>query len=121
MKKTIALVAAGLLAFTLTGCAGQFDLFQKAYTSCGTPAGVSVEDNGTSIVIDGRGQDFYSSGADWFDSVCILQQIGAPNYVQSNMETTNSLMGRQTATVYGIDISWSYHPDNGMDIVIHKK
>jgi len=79
-----------------------------------------VSDEGKSITIDGYGEDDYS-GADLYDTVCVLDAIKTPEYVISNMETTNSLMGRQSAT-FGdnIDVSWSYHPDNGLDIVIHK-
>jgi len=78
-----------------------------------------VSDEGKSITIDGYGEDDYS-GADLYDTVCVLDAIKTPEYVISNMETTNSLMGRQSATFDGIDISWSYHPDNGLDIVVHK-
>jgi hypothetical protein len=120
MKKTIALVAAGLLAFTLTGCAGQFDTFQKAYESCGTPSGVSVSDNGTTISIDTIGETDYS-GASFSDAVCIINALKTPTYIMDNMDTTNSLMGRQTDSFNGIDVSWSYHPDNGLQVVYHKK
>ncbi len=120
MKKLIAIAGVSLLMVGLTGCAGKFDTFQKAYETCGSPAGIRVSDEGKSITIDGYGEDDYS-GADLYDTVCVLDAIKTPEYVISNMETTNSLMGRQSAT-FGdnIDVSWSYHPDNGLDIVIHK-
>lgn len=120
MKKILGIVAASALAFSLTGCAGKFDTFQKAYDTCGAPEGITVSDEGKTITINGIGEDDYS-GAGLYDTVCVLDAIKTPEYVISNMETTNSLMGRQSAT-FGdnIDVSWSYHPDNGLDIVIHK-
>lgn len=120
MKKLIAVVGTALLMVGLTGCAGSFDLFQKAYSSCGSPSGIQVSDGGKTITIDGNGEYEYT-GANIADTACVLYAIDTPTYVITNMDTTNSLMGRQTAT-FGdkIDISWSYHPDNGLDIVIHK-
>lgn len=119
MKKTIALVASGVLALTLTGCAG-FNTFQKAYDTCGAPAGITVSDGGKSLIIDGKGEEDYS-GAEIYNTVCVLTEVKVPSYIISNMETTNSLMGRQSDEFDGIAISWSYHPNNGLDIVINKK
>jgi hypothetical protein len=120
MKKLFAVTAASLLLVSLTGCAGSFDLFQKAYESCGTPTGVSVSDEGKTISIDTVGETDYS-GADFADAVCIINAVKTPSYILDNMDTTNSLMGRQTDTFDGIDVSWSYHPDNGLQVVYHKK
>lgn len=120
MKKLLGIVAATLLAFTLTGCAGKFDTFQKAYDKCGSPEGITISDEGKTIVINGLGDEEYY-GAELYDVICIVNAVQTPDYIIGNMETTNSMMGRQTDT-FGdnIDVSWSYHPDNGLDIVYHK-
>jgi hypothetical protein len=34
------------------------------------------------------------------------------------MEGTRALDGRQTQTADGYSYTWSYHPDNGLDIII---
>ena len=124
MKKLLAALGAGALLISLTGCGTPppppFLLFQKAYDTCGTPSGVTVSDEGTTITIDGNG-DYQSYGADIYDIACVLSEVNTPTYIISNMDTTNSLMGRQTASFDGIDVSWSYHPDNGLDIVLHKR
>ncbi len=118
------IVAAGIVlvvsTMSLTGCAGKFDTFQKAYDKCGSPSGIRISDEGKTISIDGNGEYEYS-GADLSDIACVLYAIEIPDYVISNMDSTNSLMGRQTAN-FGddIDVSWSYHPDNGLDVVVHK-
>lgn len=120
MKKISAIVLTVACVFVLSGCAGKFDTFQKAYDKCGSPSGIRVSDQGKTISIDGNGEYEYS-GADISDIACVLYAIEIPDYVISNMDSTNSLMGRQTAT-FGdkIDVSWSYHPDNGLDVVVHK-
>lgn len=119
MKKLIAIAGTALLLVGLTGCAG-FDTFQKAYDTCGTPAGITVSDGGKSLIIDGKGEEDYS-GAEIYNTVCVLTEVKVPSYIISNMETTNSLMGRQSDEFDGIAVSWSYHPNNGLDIVINKK
>jgi hypothetical protein len=119
MKKLITIAGAAALTMTLTGCAGSFDTFQKAYDTCSSPSGITVSDGGKTLIIDGMNE--YYIGATISDTVCVLNAVELPSYIRSNMETTNSLMGRQSDT-FGdkIDVSWSYHPDNGLDIVIHK-
>lgn len=123
MKKLIALLGAFLLLVSVTGCGSPtpppFLLFEKAYDTCGTPSGITVSDGGTTITIDGNGE-YQTYGADIYDIACVLSEVNTPSYITSSMDTTNSLMGRQTASFDGIDVSWSYHPDNGLDIVLHK-
>jgi hypothetical protein len=123
MKKT-KIVAAGIVSVVavlgLTGCAGSFDLFQKAYESCGTPSGVSVSDNGTTISVDTMGQEEYS-GASYESLVCVINAVGTPSYVNDNIMNVRAIDGRQSDEFNGIVVSYSYHPDNGMDIVFHKK
>jgi hypothetical protein len=120
MKKLFAIAGASLLLVSLAGCAWQFDAFQKAYDTCGAPAGITVSDGGKSLIINGMGEEDYS-GSTIYSTACVLGEIGTPSYILSNMETTNSLMGRQSDTFDGIDVSWSYHPDNGLDVVVNKK
>jgi hypothetical protein len=119
MKKLIAIAGTALLLIGLTGCVGSFDTFQKAYDTCGSPAGITVSDGGKSLIINGMGEDYV--GATIYDTACVLGKIGTPSYILSNMETTNSLMGRQSAEFDGIEVSWSYHPDNGLDVIANKK
>ena len=119
MKKLITIAGASLLLVSLTGCVGSFDTFQKAYDTCLTPTGITVSDGGKTLIINGMGEDSY--GATIYDTSCVLNAIGTPSYILSSMETTNSLMGRQSDTFDDINVSWSYHPDNGLDVVVNKK
>lgn len=119
MKKTIAIAGTALLLVGLTGCAG-FDTFQKAYETCGSPSGITVSDAGKTLSVNTKGEEDYS-GATYSDMVCIINAVDTPSYILSNMETTNSLMGRQSDEFNDIEVTWSYHPNNGMNIVFHKK
>jgi hypothetical protein len=37
------------------------------------------------------------------------------------MDKTRALDGMQREVFDTFDVSWSYHPDNGLDIVIHEQ
>ena len=119
MKKLLAITGTSLLLVSLTGCAGSFDLFQKAYSSCGSPTGVSVSDEGKTISVDTMGEEEYS-GASYGDLVCIINAVGTPTYIYDGIMSVRAMDGRQTQEFDDFTVSYSYHPDHGMDIVFHK-
>ena len=109
-----------MLAVSLTGCIGQFDGFTKAYDTCAEPVGVSLSDEGKTISVDGAGNDDWT-GATYGSVVCIIREVGTPDYINTNIMSTRALDGRQTAEFDGIVVSYSYHPDSGLNLVFHKK
>lgn len=119
MKKITATIGVAVLALSLTGCAG-FSTFQDAQAACGSPDGVRVSDNGTTLTLDMMGEEEWS-GANLSDVECIIRQVGVPEYIKNAIWVTRALDGRQTDEFDGITISWSYHPDNGLDLLLHKK
>lgn len=40
-----------------------------------------------------------------------------PDYIYQRMLKTNALQGRQEATVNGINVSWTYHPNKGLEAI----
>jgi hypothetical protein len=84
-------------------------------SATGTP-GIELGDGGTTLVVDHKGEDDYT-GATTVDLFCIISALEAPSSVTSHMQQTTSMDGRQTETWNGITVSWSYHPDRGMDSV----
>jgi hypothetical protein len=60
-------------------------------------------------------------GAGYGDVLCLINAVETPSYIVSAIESTRALDGRQHDEFDGIDVSWSYHPDSGLDIVYHKK
>ena len=47
--------------------------------------------------------------------VCTLKELDGPDSVMSKMESTTALMGRQSDDWDDYEVSWSFHPDNGLD------
>jgi hypothetical protein len=74
---------------------------------------LSLEDDDTTIVIDTRSK--YGDPAGY---LCVLDQLDVPSSITAQMDRTTALMGVQDATQDGLDFSWSYHPDNGVNMVI---
>lgn len=89
---------------------------KDAYDSCwksGIGQTVQLGDGGTSIIVD-TGSEYGS-----VDSVvCIMDEIETPQSVVAQVSSTTALMGVQEAEHDGFEYSWSYHPDNGLNMVI---
>jgi len=94
---------------------------QAALESCAdTYSGhIEVLDDGKTLSIDGKGEEH--QGATFTEIDCVLSAIPVPSYVTSRMDQTRALDGMQREKFDTYDISWSYHPDNGLDIVIHEQ
>ena len=90
--------------------------FHDAMSNCDVidASGFTLAEDNQSLVFDGSGKTDYIGG-DFSDLVCVLNELKAPSTVESRMLSTNSLMGVQNAEWDGITVSWSYHPDNGLD------
>ena len=52
----------------------------------------------------------------------INQDLGLPESLYEDMTHTNSLMGKQSETFekQGLIVTWSYHPDNGLEVQYKK-
>jgi hypothetical protein len=89
---------------------------QAAYMTCtGRDVGdtLSLEDDGGTIVVD--------TGSEYGDPTgmaCVLNELDTPSSITAQMDRTTSMMGVQEAEDDGIEYSWSYHPDNGVNMVI---
>lgn len=132
-KKPVVVGAAGLAAGVLIGLAlGLFVIptlgdspatdelspIVLAADACGTDrvSGITLGDDGRSITMDSEGEE--SSGASLDDVACVLRELDVPDSVISKFDSTRALDGGQQATWDDLDASWTYHPDDGLDIVI---
>ena len=89
------------------------ELLKSAYNKC-LGDGATLSNDGLSLTIDGDGEyDFLSV----FDVESVIKTLKLPDSLKTKMEITNSLMGRQTETYENIKVSWSYHPNNGLDAI----
>lgn len=76
--------------------------------------GTSLSSDKKSIMVDSDGKfDFDATE----DVMVIIDYLGLPDSLFDEMCQTNALMGRQTETYDCYEVSWSYHPDNGLDVV----
>ena len=76
---------------------------------------VEVGDNGHTLTIDGAG--LYGRPR-YMEVVCVLTELGAPDSVLSQMDATRALDGMVSGEWDGYHAVWTYHPDNGLWIVI---
>ena len=51
---------------------------------------------------------------------CINEKLAFREVVADRMEQTRSLDGTQTGTYGGVTVSWSYHPDSGMQVLYER-
>lgn len=90
----------------------------------------SIGDDGATLILDGAGDDDRSrvgskgtvvtaKGKLEIEEIgCALGGVDAPDSVVSMMEGTRAMDGRQTQDAGGYSYTWTYHPDNGLDIII---
>ena len=51
----------------------------------------------------------------------VNEKLGFPNSLYDDMLSTTALMGRQTEENRKFVVSWSYHPDTGLEVKYEKK
>jgi hypothetical protein len=121
----VALLAAGGVGFALgrsssgpspseaaEAASAQESRLNSAFAACesrDSDKTLSLEDDGATIVID-TGSEY----GDPFGMDCVLTELGTPQSIQAEMGRTTALMGEHE----GLTFSWSYHPDNGVNMVI---
>jgi hypothetical protein len=71
------------------------------------------------MYLNGEGKE--SSGMNVFFQVCILEELEVPDSVFDRISNTNSTMGVQEASWDNFEMSWTYHPDNGLNVSVDLK
>lgn len=91
--------------------------FVPAVRDCTSSSYASLGDSGYSVVLDGQGAKD-SGGLDMTDIACILKKLNVPDSVIAQMDSTRALDGMQKASWGRFSASWTYHPDNGMNVIL---
>jgi hypothetical protein len=92
--------------------------FEVAFEQAGvTSQYITVEDGGTSIIVDGPPDDT-NTNTFYPDLAALLTALDVPAYVVDQIDSTSSLQGLREASWNGIEAQWSYHPDNGLDLTL---
>lgn len=82
--------------------------------------GIEVLDDGAALYFDMEGEDSDSGTGTWDDYECLLDELGAPESLAMKMGDTSANDGKQTDEFDGFEITWSYHPDNGLDFIVEE-
>lgn len=93
----------------------------EAVRGCGLTEqeGIDLGDEDQSLTMDSESyKAIYQEGADDAQIGCVLRALHMPDSVKSRMDNTRALDGRQSAEWDEFAASWSYHPDNGTNVVI---
>jgi hypothetical protein len=115
----IVIVLAGAAALLILSL--QPSKFEAAVDSCGleNDGDARLGDKGNSLTLNMEGEDDIS-GLSYDETFCVIDALEAPDSVTALMGETRALDGRQTAEWDGIQASWSYHPDNGLDLILSR-
>lgn len=124
------------LAALVAGCSAVADAtstkLEQAYDACmeqdGKKSGdsyfdeptdyaskLNLADEGHTLIIETAGED----DTDGFLAyLCITTELDTPERVTSSIETTTSMMGRQSSKDEGLTYEYTYHPDYGLHVLI---
>ena len=129
MKATLGVAGAALLAIALTGCGGGAAAtpsptetvapFYTARVNCNltTREGLDVGDDGHTATLQSKSK-YGTIGLDVSEVMCMLHEVHVPDSVVSQIQGTRALDGTQKANWDGFSASWTYHPDNGLRVVV---
>ena len=103
------------------------DIFKRAFENaggenfCGEWVTVFRDGSGLKIDTNPANIDDYYNG----DALTAIKKINSaldlPATLVEKMTGTRALDGRQTATYGDITVSWTYHPDCGLEILYERK
>jgi hypothetical protein len=112
--------AAGTPSNTPSATVAAAHVLKDAASKCGVPHDddAKLGDNDTSLTLNGQGKKDLLTGLPDGIFDCILKAAKTPDFVRSQMSSTRALDGTQRATWGTISASWTYHPDNGLDVVM---
>ncbi len=88
------------------------DKLKDAYDAC-RYGKARLSYDGESITVD---SDDEYDGEALLDIITITAYLDMPDSIIDDFSYTNALMGRQTKKYGNYEVSWSYHPKNGLDV-----
>ena len=91
--------------------------FETAAEACELVPLLVVADKGTTLTLTTAGESGVSY-TDIEDVACVLTKLEVPSYVVSHIDSTRALDGQQTDEWDGISARWTYHPEEGLHLVL---
>ena len=89
--------------------------FETAAEACELAPVLVVADKGKTLTTAGESGVSYT---DIEDVACVLAKLEVPSYVVSHIDSTRALDGQQTDEWDGISARWTYHPEDGLHLVL---
>ena len=114
--------AVAVLTVASLAMAGAFsqDPFTDVQSACDSAhTGTRIADGGDTFVIDGQGKEDVF-GLDTAGVLCALDGLKMTTAVREHVSSTRALDGRQEDAWDGLKASWTYHPDNGLQMTVTK-
>jgi hypothetical protein len=107
------------LGSATVGVAASSSPLAQAIKVClpGGSGSYQLGDGDATLIIDGHGSKD-TSGMPVTDEACVLSELHVSSAVTAQMDGTTAMQGRQTGHWSGYTATWTYHPDNGLDIII---
>ena len=92
---------------------------EVALDRCGLAGepGAAVGDEGQSLTLDTSGEEDLG-GISYTNLECMISALDIPDAIESRILATRALDGVQDATYDEVSLSWSYHPDSGMTLIV---
>lgn len=93
--------------------------FETAAEACELVPLLVVADKGKTLTLTTAGKSGKSASyTDIEDVACVLAKLEVPSYVVSHIDSTRALDGQQTDEWDGISARWTYHPEDGLHLVL---
>ncbi|AIY01960.1 hypothetical protein ART_2361 [Arthrobacter sp. PAMC 25486] len=111
-------LALGAFVGAVSGALSESGAIPRAVEVCSATdmEGVSVMDGGKSLNLQTAGEE--SEGTTALTVVCVLGELDAPDSLYTKLESTRALDGNKSADWAGFTASWTYHPDDGLNIIV---
>lgn len=96
--------------------------FQEVYRDIGSPYYCEVGSDGSYLTIDTNyfdTEDYIDMEA-YYDLEEIVELLDLPESLIEEFGQTRALDGRLTRTYDDITVSWSYHPDDGLEVMFEE-
>ena len=116
------IAAAIAIPITLSAKAEQ-NKIQAAADTCGlTKGSYAVLDDGSAIAFEAAGLEVsgIAIGPEPEKVLCVMMELGAPQSVGTKVSQTRALDGTREATWEGFAAQWTYHPDDGLNMLVEK-
>ncbi|MBQ9955140.1 MAG: zinc ribbon domain-containing protein [Eggerthellaceae bacterium] len=125
------LIGAVAMVVALVVCVGVFALakgapavdFARQYNDIALERFCEIAEDGSYMQLDTNPLDIEDEVLldAWYAIERVNEELGFPDSVAAKMGETRSLDGMQEAETEDVRVTWTYHPDNGLEVMYELK